>query len=102
MLRTQESIASLGTRSTVNLSKLRLTVMVYTGLYQAMLKRVQPRDFDPKAKTLFVRPRQKGHGFDAATVSLTDEAVRAFKELAKAKAWGAFSARSLAKVWNGR
>jgi integrase len=93
--------AGKGTRPKVNLSKLRLTVMVYTGLSQAMLKRVQPRDFDPRAKTLFVRPRQKGHGVDAATVPLIDEAVRAFKALAQAKAWGAFSTRSLAKVWNG-
>jgi len=88
-------------RPEVNLSKLRLTVMVYTGLSQSMLKRVQPRDFDPRAKTLFVRPRQKGHGVEAATLPLIDEAVRALKALAKANAWGPFSTRSLAKVWKG-
>ncbi len=86
-------------RSTVNLSKLRLRVMADTGLTQAMLKRVEPRDFNPKAKTVFIRPRKKGRGVEAATVPLLKEGVAAFRAFAKANAWGNFSTRSLAYVW---
>lgn len=88
-----------GTQPTVNRSKLRLYVMAYTGLTPAMLKRVEPRDFDPKAKTVFVRPRQKGEGVEAATLPLIDPGVRAFKALAKARAFGTFNTRSVAYVW---
>ena len=86
---------------TVSLTKLRLKVMAYTGLTPAMLKRVEPRDFDPKAKTLFVRPRQKGQGVDAATLPLLDDGVAALKALAKAGAFGTFNTRSVSYVWGG-
>jgi integrase len=87
-------------RPTVNLSKLRLEVMAWTGLTPAMLKRVELRDFNPKTKMMFVRPRQKGEGVDAAMIPLLDEGVKAFKALAKASAFGTFNTRSVAYVWN--
>jgi integrase len=86
-------------RPTVNLSKLRLRVMADTGWAPAMLKRVELRDFDPKAKTVFMRPRRKGRGVEGATLPLSDDAVRSLKALAKAQGFGPFSTRSVAYVW---
>ena len=88
-----------GTLPTVNLSKLRLRVMRYTGLSQAMLKRVEPHHLDFKRKTMYVTTRLKGAGVEAATLKLIDPAVDAWRALNKAGGLGTFSTRSLAACW---
>lgn len=83
----------------VNLSKLRLRVMRYTGLSQAMLKRVEAHQLDFKRKTMYVTTRLKGAGVEGATLKLIDQAVEAWRALAKAGGLGTFSTRSLAHAW---
>lgn len=83
----------------VNLAKLRLRVMAYTGLSQKMLQRVEPQHLDLRQKTVYVSMRLKGQGVVGDTVKLTDRAVSAFRALAKANGLGKFSTRSLAHCW---
>lgn len=77
----------------------RASVMAYTGLPQAQLKRLMPRDVDLRRRTMYVRPRRKGGGAPAATFQLLPQAVTAFKVFAKRDCWGPFSSSSLAKAW---
>lgn len=63
---------------TVNLTKLRLRVMQYTGLSQAMLKRVEPHHLDFRKKTMYVTTRLKGAGVEGATVKMIGKAVDAW------------------------
>lgn len=86
-------------RSTINKTKLRLRVMAYTGLPPAQLGRVQSRDLNLRAKTVYARPRRKGAGVDGYTLPLIDQAVEAFRAFDRAQCYGAFSSRSAAKTW---
>lgn len=60
--------------------KRRLRVLATTGLPPAQIVRLQPHDFNAKAKTLFVRPRRKGAGVKGKTLPLTDRAVSALRD----------------------
>lgn len=82
-----------------NKTKARLRVMKTTGLPQAMLMRLQPRDVNLKAAEMYVRPRRKGGGAPPRTLGLTPAAVDAFRAFARAKAWGTFSTSTMARAW---
>jgi integrase len=82
-----------------NKTKARLVVMKNTGLPQSMLMRLQPRDVNLRAGEMYVRPRRKGGGAPPRTLGLTPAAVDAFRDFARAKAWGTFSTSTMARAW---
>ena len=80
-------------RSRVNLSKLRLQVMRWTGLPPSTLARVR-RDhlqLDTDPAVLEMRPRRKGKGAKGASVALLPPAAAAFRALIDANGLGRFS-----------
>lgn len=83
------------TRAEVSKTKARLRVIAYTGLPHKLLMQLQPEDVDLKAKTVTVQPRRKGAGASGAVLPLTPKAVAAFRQFAKANAWGPFSTDSM-------
>lgn len=91
--------AGKGTRPTVSLTKIRLSVIAYTGLPPAVLARIKPRDLDLGAGTVYARPRRKGKGSAGYTQPLTPQALEAFRQFAAAQAFGPFSTRSASKSW---
>ncbi|MEO8680383.1 MAG: tyrosine-type recombinase/integrase [Vicinamibacterales bacterium] len=79
----------------VSLTKLRLRVIATTGLPHAQLRRLQPRDFNARAKTIFIRPRRKGAGTAAKTLPLTSAGVAALTAFFRQHAHGSFSSSSM-------
>lgn len=77
----------------------RLRVMAYTGLPQAQLARLTPRDVNLEAGTMYVKPRRKGGGAPGATFDLLPPAIAAFKVFDQRKCWGHFSRSYMAKQW---
>lgn len=88
-----------GTRPKVSQTRARLRVMAYTGLPQAQIGRLLPRDLNLDAATLYVRPRRKGAGAAGRTLPLVRPAVDAFRAFIEAKAWGPFSHRAMAHTF---
>jgi integrase len=77
-------------------TKARLLVMATTGLPQAQIARLQPRDVDIRHRTVFVTPRRKGAGQPGRTLPLSTDAVEAFKEMQARQAWGNFARACMA------
>lgn len=89
-----------GTRPTVSKTKLRLTVMAWTGIPPASLARVRPRDLDLNGARIYLRPRRKGKGREGAWVALLPPAVDALKAFVAAGLCGhAWSNASMGKTW---
>lgn len=84
-----------GTLPKPSLAKLRATVIAYTGLPPAILKRVQKHDLNLAAATVRARPRRKGHGVEARTLPLIPEGLAAFAAFDAADAYGSFATQSL-------
>lgn len=84
LLRVLESMPPSKTRA-------RLFVLAWTGLPPGMLMKLQLTDVDLERAELRVAPRRKGHGATARTIPLTLQAVEAFRELARWKAFGDFA-----------
>lgn len=82
-------------RPTVNLSKLRLRVIAYTGLTYAQLRVLTPEHIDFAAGTLLLPKRRKGKGAKARLLGLLPQAVAAIQALHDADGWGDFSGSSL-------
>lgn len=78
------------TRPAVSQTKARLRVMAWTGLTHVELGRLQRRDWDDVAGTLFVQRRGKGGGGASRTIPLTKEGRDAMKAYDRAGAWGPF------------
>jgi integrase len=76
-------------------TKARLLVMATTGLPQAQIARLQPRDVDLRRQTVFVTPRRKGKGVPGRTLPISKAAVDAFKQFKTYQAWGTFSRDSV-------
>lgn len=89
------------TRSAVSLTKLRLTLMAYTGLPPAQIARIDPRtDIDWTGPALRVRPRRKGRGRPEQWIRLIPQAVTALRGLVDAGALpGAYSNDSVTESW---
>lgn len=84
----------------VSLTKLRLSVMAWTGMAPASIARIQPRDLDVDGARLFLRPRQKGQGSAGVWVALLPaalEAVRAF--IAAGLCGQTWSNASMGQTW---
>lgn len=86
-------------RPTVNLTKLRLRVMAYTGLHQSEVAKLRPRDLNLAHRRLWIHPRVKGAGADGAWHALTEHGIAALRAFAEAPAFGPFSTRSMATSW---
>lgn len=88
-------------RATVSLTKLRLTLMAYTGLPPAQIARIDPRtDIDWQGPTLRVRPRRKGKGRPEQWVQLIPQAAAALRGLVAAGALpGSYSNDSVTESW---
>lgn len=88
------------TRSTVNLTKLRLRVMAYTGLHQIEIGRITPRDLrDLAHKRVWVEGRKKGRGTRAGWHPLTAEGAKTLRALHRAGGLGPFGTRSMSRAW---
>ncbi|MCX6551194.1 MAG: tyrosine-type recombinase/integrase [Acidobacteria bacterium] len=81
-------------------TRIRLQVMIATGLPHASVMRLTDSGFDAKSKTLWVPGRQKGKGTRGRLLPLTNQAVVALKAMRRWDAWGKFSTASMQKVWN--
>ena len=97
-----------GTRGTVSHTKIRLTLMAYTGIPPVQLERLQARDVDfsqcvdRRGGRVYLQPRRKAKGAAGAWVKLFPEAVDAFQQFAAANLWGqSFSRSSMGKSWKG-
>lgn len=82
-------------RPAVSKTKTRLRVQLWTGLTHHELGRLERRDWDDVAGTLFIRARGKGTGGKARVIPLSKEARTALTAFDQADAWGAFSRSSL-------
>jgi integrase len=90
-----------GTRPPVSDTKLRLSVIAWTGIAPATLIRVRPRDLDLKGARIYLRPRRKGKGSAGAWVALLPPAVDALRAFVAAGLVGrAWSASSMRKTWH--
>jgi integrase len=89
-----------GARPAVSLTKIRLTIMAYSGLTPAMLGRVQARDVDLAAGTVYARPRRKGAGSPGQMQPLTPQALDGFRRLIALGGLGRFSTGSVSASWN--
>lgn len=89
-----------GTRPKISLTKIRLTVIAWTGIPPATLRRVRPRDLDLKGARIYLRPRRKGKGVDGTWVALLPDAVDALRAFSAANLYGlAWSNASMGKTW---
>lgn len=86
-------------RPAVNLTKIRLAVMAFTGMHQAEVGRLEPPHLDLARSRVWIAPRKKGAGSPGAWHELTAPAVDALRAFAEADAFGPFSARSMAHAW---
>jgi integrase len=87
-------------RPTVSTTKIRLSVMAWTGIPPATLARVRPRDLDLDRGRIFLRRRRKGKGVEGTWIKLLPLAVVAFREFAAANLFGQpYSNSSIGKTW---
>lgn len=77
----------------------RLRVMATTGLPPAVLMQVTADDLDWRRRRVRVRPRRKGAGTAETWLPLSRPALDAFRALAAAQAWGAFSTSAVYARW---
>lgn len=84
-----------GTRGTVNGAKLRMRVMLETGIPPATLMRVRPIDLDLRAKMVRTSPRRKGKGAKGVNLRLADRAVEAFGEFVTHDLFGPYDQQSV-------
>jgi integrase len=78
-----------------SLSKLRATVIAYTGIPPAELMKLRRQDFDRDAGIVRMPWRDKGAGTPAHIRELSSFGVAAFVALDAARGWGAFAPERL-------
>jgi integrase len=81
----------------VSLTKLRLAVMLYTGLPPVRIARILPEHLDLPHARVWLVARLKGKGRPGKWHPLTPKGVAAFEAFRAAKAFGAFSTSSARK-----
>jgi integrase len=87
-------------RPTVSMTKIRLSVMAWTGIPPASLARIRARDLDFKTGRVYLRRRRKGAGADGVWITLLPTAVVAFREFVDAGLLGQpYSNSSMGKTW---
>lgn len=87
-------------RSDVNLTKIRLTILAYTGLPASQLMRLTPEDVDLDAATMRLPARRKGAGQRGVLLPLLPQAAEAFARLKAHNAFGGFSTSSMWKTFD--
>jgi integrase/recombinase XerD len=97
-----------GTRADVSFTKIRLSVIAWTGIPPVQLERLQARHLDlsqcvdRRGARVYLQPRRKAKGSPGAWVKLLPQAVEAFEQFAAANLWGKpFSRSSMGKSWKG-
>jgi integrase len=84
----------------VSLTKIRLTVMVWTGLAHKSLMRLERRQVNFRDEKLFLPARKKGKGAPGVWVDLLPQAVDALRAYDAAGLWKTtFSRASMWKSW---
>jgi integrase len=84
----------------VNLTKVRLAVMLWTGMAHKSLMRLERRHVNFRDEKLYLPPRQKGKGSPGLWVDLLPQAVDALRAYDAAHLWGQpFSRSSMHKAW---
>lgn len=76
-------------------AKLRVAVILYTGIPPAELMKLRRHDFDPAAAIVRMPWRDKGAGTPAHIRQLSPEGIEAFRALDAANAWGPFPEEAL-------
>lgn len=86
-------------RADVNLAKLRLRVMLETGMPPSTLMRIEPQDAFikelRKLRSVKTKPRRKGKGAKGVNIPLTTEGVEAMCALVEHAAFGGFDQRAV-------
>lgn len=72
-------------------TKARLNVLRWTGFPAKTLMRLSPADVDLETGLVYLSGRKKGKGTRGTVLPLLPAAIHAFKQIAKADAWGSFS-----------
>jgi integrase len=97
-----------GTWPDVSLTKIRLSVIAWTGIPPVQLERLQARHLDlsqcvdRRGARVYLQPRRKAKGSPGAWVKLLPQAVEAFEQFSAANLWGKpFSRSSMGKSWKG-
>lgn len=80
-------------------TKLRLTVLAYTGIRAGQLMRLTPDAYDARNHALLVPGTEKGRGTKPYVLPLSARAEEALKAFAKAEAWGTFTYAPMARMW---
>jgi integrase len=89
---------SAASKDPLNKSRVRLTVLLWTGWPSAQLKRLRPSDVDLAGKRVALYGRRKGKGTPDVSLPLLEQAVTAIRAFGQADAWGRFSNSSLHKA----
>lgn len=90
-----------GTFPTLNQAKVRLRVILETGLPPQTLKRVTSDDLDLRTKTVRTQPRRKGSGAKGRVLPLTDQAVDAWRAFHDAGLYGWYDHRACNRSFTG-
>lgn len=93
-------IAAIFAHMPASPTKARLMVMAYVGLPQALIERIQPQDLKLEARTIYVRPRRKGHGVKGRTLPLSDAGVTALTFFQEMAAFGTFQRSQLQQTFH--
>lgn len=86
-----------GKRGSVNLTKLRLRVIAYTGLSHTELSAIEPSHLHLSDGWVWVTGRKKGKGTKGTAQPLTAQGVEALQALADAGGLGTFSRSAMWK-----
>jgi site-specific recombinase XerC len=90
------------TTGALSKSKIRLRVWTWTGQNPAQLQAVRPEHVRWHAKPypeLYIQPRRKGEGVDAAWIPLHEHAVTALRDFFAADAGGPWNKGVLLRAW---
>lgn len=81
-------------------ARLRLQVILFTGLPHAQVMRIKPEHIDFDGATLVTTARRKGKGAQARRLPLLPQAVDALRAFDAADCYGDFSTSSVRRAWN--
>jgi integrase len=89
-----------GTRPAYSETKIRLTVMAWTGLSQKSLTRLERRHVNFDKGRIFLPPRKKGQGAPGVWVDALPQAIAALRAYDTARLWRrSFSRAAMRKSW---
>jgi integrase len=83
----------------VSKARLRLAVILYTGLPHAQVMKIKREHIDFDKATLLTTPRRKGAGARARRLPLLPQAVEALRAFDAADCYGAFATTPVRRAW---